>query len=103
MLGPGKPNLYFNGDMSDVFFKQPEWSQQDRRHHRHVATHRFVSYPPPRFNARLRYPRPEAMVERIADGPLDIRSVIKRAMNHPQFGPWIAFKVADMLDAVQRA
>ena len=25
VLGPGKPNLYFNGDMSDVFFKQPEW------------------------------------------------------------------------------
>ena len=40
------------------------------------------------------------MVERIADGPRDIRSVIGRAKNHPQFGPWIAFKVADMLDAV---
>ena len=47
-----------------------------------------------------RYARPEDMVTFLLDGQMDIRSVIARAQRHHQVGSWLAFKVADMIDAV---
>ncbi len=44
--------------------------------------------------------KPESMVKFIATGPMEVRSVIDRAMAHPGCGPWIGFKIADMIDAV---
>ena len=44
--------------------------------------------------------KPEGMVDYLASGPMDVRSVIARATTHKLFGPWIGFKIADMLDAV---
>lgn len=44
---------------------------------------------------------PEGMVEYIASGPqgtLPFVTVAERAKEHAGFGPWISFKVADMLD-----
>lgn len=40
------------------------------------------------------------MLDFLTDGNMDVRAVIDRAMEHRLFGPWIAFKVADMVDAV---
>lgn len=51
--------------------------------------------------ARLakQYDRPEQMVELLVQGGrLDVGTVMARATNHYLFGPWIAFKVADMID-----
>ena len=52
---------------------------------------------------RERYQRPEQMVEFIArstrpDGQLTFGEVSARVTTHTAFGPWIAFKVADMLE-----
>lgn len=48
------------------------------------------------------YPRPERMVEMMieaADGqPLPVDGLISGVKAHRGFGPWISFKVADMLD-----
>jgi hypothetical protein len=44
--------------------------------------------------------QPEAMVDFIASGRRDINAVIKRATAHPMCGPWVGFKIADMVDAV---
>ena len=40
------------------------------------------------------------MIDYILDGKHDVRSIIERTKSHYLFGDWIAFKVADMLDAV---
>jgi hypothetical protein len=59
---------------------------------------------------RTRYPRPAAIVQMIAhrepapnpeigtDYALAFEEVSTRAKRLPRFGPWISFKVADMLD-----
>lgn len=55
-----------------------------------------------------RYPKPEAMVDYIVYGsegkiertPLSYRDITKRSKEHSGFGPWIAFKIADMVDRV---
>lgn len=53
------------------------------------------------YELRKRYGAwPEDMVHFVLGGPLGVRSVIDRAMQHPLFGPWIGFKVADMVDGV---
>ncbi len=44
--------------------------------------------------------RPENMIDYLLDGSMDVRSVMKRAKHHFMFGDWIAFKIADMIDAV---
>lgn len=66
---------------------------------------------------KVKYPQPESFVNYIETGvsgvlgrnekgkprvrvPLDFKKVIERAKEHPQFGPWIAFKVCDMLERV---
>lgn len=42
--------------------------------------------------------RPEGMVERIKDAGSSFAAVSERVQEHRGFGPWIAFKVCDMLD-----
>lgn len=44
--------------------------------------------------------KPENMLDYLLDGAMDVRSVMERAKHHLMFGDWIAFKVADMLDAI---
>lgn len=43
---------------------------------------------------------PEDMISSILEGPQDVRGIMERVKAHYLFGDWIAFKVADMLDAV---
>lgn len=75
----------------------------ERRHYR--AANAMKSYE----DLSSRYRRPEDMVDYIVFGdsptsdltlPLAYKDVTKRAQNHVGFGPWIGFKVADMLDRV---
>ena len=49
---------------------------------------------------RSAYDKPEAMVDYLVSGKMDVRSIIDRVCNHKLFGPWIGFKVADMIDGV---
>ena len=51
---------------------------------------------------RERFPRPEDAVMSLEDlpGQINLRSVELEVTSWPQFGPWIAFKAADMLDRV---
>lgn len=44
--------------------------------------------------------KPEDMLDYIASGSMLVGEVIKRATEHVGFGPWIGFKIADMIDAV---
>ena len=44
--------------------------------------------------------RPYDMVRNIMNGAPDYQEVTKRVRSHRGFGPWIAFKVADMTDRV---
>ncbi len=52
----------------------------------------------------VRYPNPEDMVRALSarsEGErLSLKTVSDRAQNHRGFGPWIGFKIADMLDRV---
>jgi len=66
----------------------------ERRHFRGAAAVTAVDA------LQRRYARPEDMIAFLLDGPMDVRSVIARARSHPQFGSWIAFKIADLIDAV---
>lgn len=49
-----------------------------------------------------RYPQPEAMVHYIANegAPATFVQVAGRAQEHRGFGPWISFKIADMLNRI---
>lgn len=49
---------------------------------------------------RRTYKSPEAILDFMLDGPMDVRSVIARACRLPMAGTWIGFKMADMIDAV---
>lgn len=77
----------------------------ERRHFRGANAEKSVA------DLRARYgPRPEEMVERIVQPwveirggeqcvePLDVKKVSARAQEHVGFGPWIGFKIADMVD-----
>lgn len=44
------------------------------------------------------YPNPECMVDFISLETPSLKEVFDRVCSHRGFGPWIAFKVADMLD-----
>ncbi len=67
----------------------------ERRHFRGAAAFAGIA------QLRKRYDkRPEGMLDFLADGKMDARSVIERAKTHHLFGDWIAFKVADLIDAV---
>lgn len=46
------------------------------------------------------YSEPLGFLEYIQEGPKDVRAVMGRVQEHYLFGAWIAFKVADMIDAV---
>lgn len=82
----------------------------ERRHFRAAIARGGVA----RLQARYR-DAPEDMVRRIAYqstqpgaifqgalgvGPLDFKTVSARAQEHHAFGPWIGFKIADMVDRV---
>lgn len=43
---------------------------------------------------------PERMVDLICEYAPDFKDVTGKVMEHPLFGPWIAFKVADMIERV---
>ena len=75
---------------------QKTWPRgTERRHFRGKAAVRAVA------ELASCYPDAIYMLDYLCDaGPLDIKSVMERAQTHTMFGPWIAFKVADMLDAV---
>lgn len=67
----------------------------ERRHFRGAVAGNCVRLLEGKYGAK-----PENFVAFLLDGPLDVRSVVERAKTHYLFGDWIAFKVADMLDAV---
>lgn len=46
------------------------------------------------------YAKPEQMVEYIVGKDRMFKDIAARVKEHPCFGPWMAFKVADMLDCV---
>jgi hypothetical protein len=46
---------------------------------------------------------PTAMLDHLCSGSLEAKAVISRASEHSGFGPWIGFKVADMIDALDIA
>lgn len=66
----------------------------ERRHFRGVVAEKAVAM------LSHRYSEPEALLEYLLRGPKDVRAVMGRVQEHYLFGSWIAFKVADMLDAV---
>jgi len=66
----------------------------ERRHSRGKAGMEMIG------RLMAKYPEPEMFWDAVADGPMDVRSVIDRAKSHYLFGTWIAFKIADLLDAV---
>ncbi|HVX90861.1 MAG TPA: hypothetical protein VHC20_04500 [Candidatus Paceibacterota bacterium] len=49
---------------------------------------------------RGQYDAPLEFLDYLTEGAADVQSVIDRARQHYLFGDWIAFKIADMLDAV---
>lgn len=67
----------------------------ERRHFRGEAAERAVTQLRKRYDSN-----PLGMIDYVASGDLDVRSVMARVSTHHLFGSWIAFKVADMLDAV---
>lgn len=68
----------------------------ERRHYRAAIATSSVAY------LRSRYPEPESMVRYLASAadpaPLPFRTVSSRAQEWRGFGPWIGFKIADMVD-----
>lgn len=67
----------------------------ERRHWRGVNALRSFT------NLNARYGRrPESFVDYVAGGAPKFYAVSGRVQEHASFGPWIAFKVADMLDRV---
>ena len=66
---------------------------QERRHMRGMAAEACWSHLSKEFQDN-----PEAFCDEVKD--VSCRRVIKRVRKHVQFGPWIGFKVADMLERV---
>jgi hypothetical protein len=69
----------------------------ERRHWRGSAATDTVAYLSQKFSS------PETVVDFWAKGPgLDFKSVTDRVKEAAGFGPWIAFKVADLLERILR-
>lgn len=75
---------------------------KERRHWRGGQAEASCSYLSGRYE-----PRPEGFIEYIAfgpvprsDKPVSFAEVSGRVTEHPFFGPWIAFKIADLIDRV---
>jgi hypothetical protein len=69
----------------------------ERRHFRGVISAKAINH------LRKHYPDPIAAIRYLKGfdtPPLSFETVATRVKNWPGFGPWIAFKIADMLDAV---
>lgn len=67
----------------------------ERRHFRAQAATEAVEALKARYGGK-----PEDMLEMLSTGSLAVGAVINRATVHAGFGPWIGFKIADMIDAV---
>lgn len=68
---------------------------KERRHARGAQGLRMVS-----DLSRLYGGNPEQMVDYIVGGAPSYEETSKRIMSHAQFGPWISFKICDMIDRV---
>jgi hypothetical protein len=66
----------------------------ERRHFRGIACIKALAC------LAARFPQPEWMAETFERQAPSFHKVRDRVMEQPLFGPWIAFKVADMLDRV---
>jgi len=66
----------------------------ERRHFRGNAAIKAVK------ELRTKYPQPEAFVDYVIGEGGDFTAVANRVQEHMLFGPWIAFKVADMTERV---
>jgi hypothetical protein len=66
----------------------------ERRHFRGVACIKALTC------LAARFPQPEWMAETFERQAPSFHKVRDRVMEQPLFGPWIAFKIADMLDRV---
>jgi hypothetical protein len=66
----------------------------ERRHFRGTNSVNSV------YELSLEFPHPEHAVENVEVQAPSFRRVRDYVMTWPQFGPWIAFKVGDMLDRV---
>ena len=66
----------------------------ERRHWRGAQALRTVAY----FKATYR--RPEDVVAEWLEGSMTFSAVTERIRALPQYGPWVAFKVADMIERV---
>lgn len=64
----------------------------ERRHFRGAQGVRAVA------ELAERYPHPEQMVDALVLGGHHFKDVAQIAMGHRGFGPWISFKICDMLD-----
>lgn len=67
----------------------------ERRHFRGTVAPKAVSMLQKRYGAN-----PGGLVDYLASGDLTVAAIMARAKEHYLFGGWIAFKIADMLDAV---
>lgn len=67
----------------------------ERRHFRGLAATKAVRVLHERYGEA-----PEAMVDYIAEAAPSYEAVAQRAQEHPLFGPWISFKIADMVERV---
>jgi hypothetical protein len=75
--------------------KSREWPRgTERRHWRGENSISCVEY------LQTNFKHPESVVDYWADGTLSFGAVSDRVQSIPQYGPWIAFKVADLLERV---
>jgi hypothetical protein len=85
-------------DPNDINFDLPEgkWPRgAERRHFRGDKCVEAVHW------LRVREPRfPERLIDRLILGPATLVGVMDRASKWPLFGPWIGFKIADVLERV---
>lgn len=67
---------------------------RERRHFRGIASENASEW------LAAAYPFPEDAVDALCDGPVDLPFAVvsERVQAWPLFGPWIAFKVGDMLE-----
>ena len=80
--------------MREGFSGEGQYSRgHERRHFRGQAGWDAIAY----LEA---FGSPEHVVDYIYTGPLDYQSVANRAMKFKLFGPWIAWKIADMGERV---
>lgn len=86
-------------DLFEVAAKDDRWPRaHERRHWRGQKSVDSVVW------LQQEYPEPEAMVRELEDlpGQVNLSAVELAVTRWPQFGPWIAFKAADMMERILR-